>query len=71
VSILGDCARGTPHVPFATTQNGAGTTPALPVHVSDTVSPADGQAVGVWAGHDPASAARLDSHLAALCSRAR
>lgn len=63
-----DCAQGAPGVPVATTPQGnAGSVKALPVYVADEARPVEGQSVGVWVGIDHASAARLDSQIAALC----
>jgi hypothetical protein len=63
-----DCTQGTPGVPIATTPNGeAGKAKALPAYVSDKAKPVEGESVGVWVGLDPASEARLDRQIGALC----
>ena len=63
-----DCTHGRPGVPVATTPKGdTGNVKSLPVYVSDRAKPVEGQLVGVWVGLDPASSARLDRQIAALC----
>jgi hypothetical protein len=67
-----DCARGTPHVPFASDpQGGQGQDIALPVYLADRKIPNYLQLAFAWARLDSASTALVNRQLATLCPRTR
>jgi hypothetical protein len=68
-SLLVDCQRGEPQLPPALLPSDDTTTDrGLPVRLSEKSKPSTSDGVAVWLRLIPASADRLDSQLAAMCS---
>lgn len=67
---VGECVGGPPHVPFARTATGqVEHVEAVPLLVAQSLHPLEGHNGASWAALAPASAARLDAEVAAVCPR--